>query len=66
MPTESAPIGAPQPGILAFGTTHHAYLEFDLTVDASTEVLRGVVGALDESLVTGAGSMAVVGFRPEM
>jgi len=40
------PAGRAQPGILAFGTTHHAYVELDLRADADVD--RHVEDLADE------------------
>lgn len=60
------PAGRAQPGILAFGTTHHAYVELDLRADADVDRLLTVVGDLVGGATTGTGFMLVVGFRPEL
>lgn len=63
---ESAAVARAQPGILAFGTTNHAYVEFDLRPDADLRALLTVVGDLVGGVTTGAGYMLVVGFRPDL
>jgi putative iron-dependent peroxidase len=58
--------GLAQPGILAFGTTNHVYVEFDLRPGADADSLLTVVGDLAGGVTTGAGYMLVIGFRPEL
>lgn len=60
------PSTLPQPGILAFGTTHHIYLTLDLIVEPTCDVLTSIVSCIDKSLQTGVGGMTVIGFRPEL
>ena len=62
----STPAGLAQPGILAFGTTNHVYVEFDLRPDADIATLLAVVADLAGGVTTGAGYMLVLGFRPEL
>src|SRR5262245_52029496 len=61
-----APAGLAQPGILAFGTTNHVYVEFDLLPGADIATLPTVVSGLTGGVTTGAGYMLVLGFRPEL
>ncbi len=56
----------PQLGVLAFGTTDHAYLELDRLPDVPASALAAAVGAVDSAVVTGAGCTVTVGFRPEV
>src|SRR5215510_12042278 len=58
--------GLAQPGILAFGTTNHVYVEFDLRPDADVATLQALVTDLTGGVTTGAGYMLVLGFRPEL
>ncbi|MCB1283592.1 MAG: Dyp-type peroxidase [Microthrixaceae bacterium] len=58
--------GLAQPGILAFGTTNHAYIEFDLRPEADLDTLANVLGNLAGAITTGAGHMVVIGLRPEL
>jgi putative iron-dependent peroxidase len=58
--------GLAQPGILAFGTTNHLYVELDLRPDADLATLPTVLGDLAGGVTTGAGYMLVLGFRPEL
>lgn len=55
-----------QPGILAFGTTNHVYVELDLLPDADLATLPTVLGDLAGGVTTGAGYMLVLGVRPEL
>lgn len=55
----------PQPGVLALGTTDHAYLELDLR-GATPEALMAAVGALNADRGATAGTNVVVGFRPDL
>jgi putative iron-dependent peroxidase len=64
--TVVGPAGLAQPGILAFGTTNHVYLELDLRPDADLATLPTVVGDLAGGVTTGAGYMLVLGFRPDL
>lgn len=59
-------LGLAQPGILAFGTTNHVYVEFDLRPDADTSTLIEVLSGLSDGVTTGAGYMQVIGVRPEL
>ncbi|MFV0309701.1 MAG: Dyp-type peroxidase [Desertimonas sp.] len=56
----------PQPGILAFGTTHHAYVELDL-IDGTewTAIAAGLAG-LTHTMTPGSGCMMVLGVRPSL
>jgi putative iron-dependent peroxidase len=58
--------GLAQPGILAFGTTNHVYVELDLLPGADLDTLPSVLGDLAGGLTTGAGYMLVIGVRPEL
>lgn len=64
--TAAAAGGLAQPGILAFGTTNHVYVELDLRPDADLSTLLTVMGNLAGGITTGAGYMLVLGFRPEL
>jgi putative iron-dependent peroxidase len=61
-----AAAGSAQPGIFAFGTTNHVYLELDLRPDADLDTLPTLLGDLAGGVTTGAGYMLVVGARPEL
>ena len=63
---DGAAAGLAQPGILAFGTTNHLYVELDLRPGADVERLLAAVADLAGGVTTGAGYMLVVGFRPEL
>ena len=56
----------PQLGVLAFGTTHHAYLELDHHPELSPGGLVAAVRVVENAVLTGAGCTVVVGFRPEV
>lgn len=57
---------APQPGIFAFGTPAHAYLEFDRRGDVtSLDLISGAIRAA-EGLSSGRALSIVIGFRPEL
>ena len=56
----------PQLGVLAFGTTHHAYLELDHHPELSPGSLVAAVRVVENAVLTGAGCTVVVGFRPEV
>ncbi len=56
----------PQLGVLAFGTTSHAYLELDRRAGVPTAALVAAVEAVDAAVMTGAGCTVVIGFRPEV
>ena len=58
--------GLAQPGILAFGTTNHVYVELDLRPGADDATLLNVVADLAGGVTTGAGYMLVLGLRPEL
>lgn len=58
--------GHAQPGILAFGTTNHVYVELDLLPDADLGSLLTVAGDLAGGVTTGAGYMLVLGFGPDL
>lgn len=66
MTSDATAAGLAQPGILAFGTTNHAYVELDLLPDADLATLPTVLGDLAGGVTTGAGYMLVVGVRPEL
>jgi len=55
-----------QPGIFAFGTSEHCYLELRLTADANPARLLAAVAGHSESLSTTGGVNVVVGVRPEL
>lgn len=55
-----------QLGILAFGTTNHAYLELDRHPHVAPAALAGAVDVVKNAVLTGAGCTVVVGFRPEL
>ena len=55
-----------QPGIFAFGTSEHCYLELSLLPGADPEQLVAAVAAHTESLLTTGGVNVVVGVRPEL
>lgn len=55
-----------QLGILAFGTTHHAYLELDRHPQLPPHALAAAVRVVENTVLTGAGCTVVVGFRPEV
>lgn len=57
---------SPQTGIFALGTSSHAYLEFDLAVDAQPKDAVARVAALREPRTTIGGVNLVTGFRPEL
>lgn len=59
-------VASAQPGVLAFGTTNHVYVEFDLVPDADMASMLSVVGGLAGGVTTGAGYMLVLGFRPDL
>ncbi|MCB1040744.1 MAG: Dyp-type peroxidase [Acidimicrobiales bacterium] len=65
-PSEPAAVALAQPGILAFGTTNHVYLELDLLPGADLRTLPTVLADFAGGVTTGAGFMLVVGFRPEL
>lgn len=52
--------------MLAFGTTHHAYVELDLHDEIDATKLGDVIAGLELDMTTGAGCMLVLGFRPEL
>lgn len=56
----------PQLGVLAFGTTNHAYLELDRHPHVEPRALATAVEVVKNSVLTGAGCTVVVGFRPEV
>ncbi len=56
----------PQPGLLALGTTSHAYLEFDLVDGAAPAALVKAVTDLCRDEAIGQGVNVVFGFRPEL
>lgn len=58
--------GLAQPGVLAFGTTNHLYVELDLRPDADVATLLTVVGDLAGGVTTGTGFMLVLGFGPDL
>jgi porphyrinogen peroxidase len=55
-----------QPGIFAFGTSEHCYLELRLAADADPTRLLAAVAGHTESLSTTGGVNVVVGVRPEL
>src|SRR6185436_12148679 len=55
-----------QPGIFAFGTSEHCYLELRLTADADPARLLAAVAGHTESLSTTGGVNVFVGVRPEL
>lgn len=55
-----------QPGIFAFGTRAHYYLELDLFPDADPDVVLDALRALREPPVTAGGANMVIGFGPEL
>jgi putative iron-dependent peroxidase len=55
-----------QPGIFAFGTSEHCYLELTLRPDVDPVRLVAAVAAHTESLSTTGGVNVVVGVRPEL
>ena len=56
----------PQLGVLAFGTTNHAYLELDRLPGLPARALVSAVEAVDATVMTGAGCTVVIGFRPDV
>jgi porphyrinogen peroxidase len=59
-------LARPQLGVLAFGTTNHAYLELDRQPEVPAAALARAVEAVDNAVLTGAGCTVTVGFRPEV
>lgn len=55
-----------QPGIFAFGTSEHCYLELSLVPGGDPVLLVAAVAAYTESLSTTGGVNVVVGVRPEL
>jgi putative iron-dependent peroxidase len=55
-----------QPGIFAFGTRSHYYLEFDLLPDADLGAVFEALGALREPPVTAGGANLVIGLGAEL
>jgi porphyrinogen peroxidase len=55
-----------QPGILAFGTADHCYLELSVRPGVDAARLAAAVAAQTESLSTTGGVNVVVGVRPEL
>jgi porphyrinogen peroxidase len=55
-----------QPGIFAFGTSEHCYLELRLAPDADPARLLAAVAGHTDSLSTTGGVNVVVGVRPEL
>lgn len=55
-----------QSGILALGTSSHAYLEFDRTAGTSDTALVGAVAELAATVKTTGATGLVVGVRPEL
>jgi putative iron-dependent peroxidase len=62
----TAPLGTPQPGIFALGTSSHAYLEFDLEPGVEPRDLVVGLADLHEPRTTIGGVNLVVGLRPEL
>ncbi len=58
-------MSAPQSGILALGTSSHAYLEFDVARGDGSELVAAVA-SLREPRTTMGGVNLVAGFRPEL
>jgi putative iron-dependent peroxidase len=58
--------GLAQPGILAFGTTNHIYVELDLRPESDATTLLTVLADLAGRVTTGAGYNLVIGLRPEL
>lgn len=56
----------PQPGVLALGTSSHAYLEFDRVPGTSDAALVAAAAALGATVKTTGAASLVVGFRPEL
>ena len=56
----------PQLGVLAFGTTHHAYLELDRHPQLSPRALIAAVRVVENAVLTGAGCTVVISFRPDV
>jgi putative iron-dependent peroxidase len=59
-------MSTPQNGIFALGTASHAYLEFDLSSQATGSDLVDAIASLREPRTTMGGVNLVVGFRPEL
>jgi len=57
---------SPQSGILALGTSSHAYLEFDLLPGRAAPDLAVAIASLREPRTTMGGVNLVTGFRPEL
>lgn len=55
-----------QPGIFAFGTRSHYYLEFDLVPDADPGMVLDALRALREPPVTAGGANIVIGLGPDL
>ena len=58
-------VSTPQSGILALGTTAHAFLEFDLRAERKGPELVRAIASLREPRTTIGGVNLVAGFRPE-
>ena len=58
-------MSTPQSGILALGTTAHAFLEFDLRAERKGPELVRAIASLREPRTTIGGVNLVAGFRPE-
>jgi hypothetical protein len=58
--------GFPQPllGVLAFGTTHHAYLELDRHPQLPPRGLVAAVRVVENAVLTGAGVHTLLRRRP--
>jgi putative iron-dependent peroxidase len=58
-------VSTPQSGILALGTSSHAFLELDLRADGKGSELVRAIASLREPRTTIGGINLVAGFRPE-
>jgi hypothetical protein len=56
----------PQAGILALGTSSHAYLEFDVLDAKKSKEFASTISAIREPRATTGGVNFVIGFRPEL
>ena len=56
----------PQAGVVAFGTPHHAYLEFDLHDGLTPQQVTDALAKLDGGRTTGQGCNVVIGVRPTL
>ena len=62
----TGPVETPQAGLLALGTSSHAYLELDLVPGAAPPALVPALADLREPRTTIGGVNLVVGLRPEL